>query len=263
VLRGRAFRAGDASDAPHVGVISASLAKAKWPNDDPIGKIIQYGNMDGDLRPFTVVGVVGDVLSDNLASDPQPTFYAYFPQRVRAAQKMYVVMQTVGDPTSVMTSARAIVRALRPDVPSAVQTIETVVSTSVADRKFLLLLVTVFGGAALLLATLGVYSVISYIVTQRRKEIGVRIALGAQRSDVLGMVLRQGALLSGLGVATGAVASLAMTRLLEGLVFGVSTADPLAFLGVIMLLVSVALVASWVPARRAARVDPLLALRSE
>jgi predicted lysophospholipase L1 biosynthesis ABC-type transport system permease subunit len=242
-------------------VISASLAKDKWPNEDPIGKIVQYGNMDGDPRPFTVVGVVGDVRSENLASGPQPTFYAYYPQRVRAARKMYVVMQTAGDPASVMASARAIVRELRPDVPPVLQTIETVVSTSVADRKFVLMLVTLFGGAALLLATLGVYSVISYIVTQRRKEIGVRIALGAQHSDVLGLVLRQGATLAVTGIAVGVVGSLAMTRLLEGLVFGVSTTDPLAFLGVIVLLVGVALLASWLPARRAARVDPMNVLR--
>ena len=261
VLRGRVFRPGDAPDAPHVGVISASLAKAKWPNEDPIGKIVQYGNMDGDPRPFTIVGVVGDVRTENLASEPQPTFYAYYPQRVRAARKMYVVMQTAGDPASVMASARAIVRALRPDVPPVLQTIETVVSTSVADRKFVLMLVTIFGGAALLLATLGVYSVISYIVTQRQKEIGVRIALGAQHSDVLGLVLRQGAILAVAGIAVGVVGSLAMTRLLEGLVFGVSTTDPLAFLGVIALLVSVALLASWLPARRAARVDPMHVLR--
>jgi predicted permease len=261
VLRGRAFRSGDTQDAPHVGVISASLARAKWPNEDPVGKIIQYGNMDGDLRPFTVVGVVGDVRDDNLASEPQPTFYAYYPQRPRAAYRMYVVMQTTGDPGPVMASARAIVRGLRPDVPPVLQTMETVVSTSVADRKFVLLLVAAFGAAALLLATLGVYSVISYIVTQRRKEIGVRIALGAQRGDVLGLVLRQGALLAILGIAVGALGSLALTRLLAGLVFGVSTTDPLAFVGVIVLLASVALVASWLPARRAARVDPMNVLR--
>ena len=261
VLRGRTFRAGDAPDAPHVGVISASLARATWPNDDAIGKIIQYGNMDGDLRPFTVVGVVGDVRDANLASEPQPTFYAYHPQRPRAAFRMYVVLQVAGDPSPVMTSVRAIVRELRPDVPAVLQTMETVVSTSVADRKFVLLLVAAFGGAALLLATLGVYSVISYLVTQRRREIGVRIALGAQRGDVVGLVLRQGALLAGIGIAVGAVGSLAMTRLLEGLVFGVSTTDPLAFIGVIVLLVSVALAASLIPARRAARLDPMNVLR--
>jgi predicted permease len=261
VLRGRVFRAGDTPDAPHVGVVSASLARAKWPNEDPIGKIIQYGNMDGDLRPFTVVGVVGDVRDESLASEPQPTFYAYLPQRTRAAYKMFVVMQTAGDPRPVMTAARAIVRELRPDVPPMLQTMETVVSTSVADRKFVLLLVGAFGAAALLLATLGVYSVISYIVAQRRREIGVRIALGAQRGDVLSLVLRQGALLAVIGIAVGAVASLAMTRLLRGLVFGVSTTDPLAFIGVIVLLATVALAASWLPARRAARVDPMSVLR--
>jgi predicted lysophospholipase L1 biosynthesis ABC-type transport system permease subunit len=217
--------------------------------------------MDGDLTPFTVVGVVGDVRDENLASEPQPTFYAYFPQRTHAAYRMYVVMQTAGDPAPVMASVRAIVRELRPDVPPVLETMEMVVSRSIADRKFVLLLVAVFGGAALLLASLGVYSVISYIVTQRRKEIGVRIALGAQRADVLGLVLRQGALLGVIGIAVGTVGSLAMTRVLEGLVFGVSTTDPLAFIGVIVLLVSVALIASWLPARRAARVDPMQVLR--
>ncbi len=261
VLRGRAFGSGDTQDAPHVGVISASLARAKWPNEDPIGKIIQYGNMDGDLRPFTVVGVVGDVRDQSLAIEPEPTFYAYLPQRTRAAQSLHVVMQTAGDPTPVLAPARAIVRGLRPDVPPVVRTMETVVATSVADRRFVLLLVAVFGGAALLLATLGVYSVVSYIVTQRRREIGVRIALGAQRADVLSLVLRQGALLAVVGIAVGGVVALALTRLLKGLVFGVSTTDPLAFSGVVVLLAAVALLASWLPARRAARVDPMNELR--
>jgi predicted permease len=261
VLRGRTFRASDTPGAPHVGVISASLAKAKWPNEDPLGKLIQYGNMDGDMRPFTVVGVVGDVRDQSLASEPDPTFYAYLPQRARAASSLHVVMQAGGDPAPVMASARAIVRELRPDVPPVARTMETVVSTSVADRRFVLLLVAVFGGAALLLATLGVYSVISYIVTQRRQEIAVRIALGAQRGDVLSLVLRQGVLLAVGGIVVGTLGSLAVTRLLEGLVFGVSTTDPLAFIGVIVLLATVALVASWLPARRAARVDPMSVLR--
>jgi predicted permease len=261
VVRGRTFTSGDTPDAPHVGVISASLAKAKWPNENPIGKIIQYGNMDGDLRPFTVVGVVGDVRDQSLAAEPQPTFYAYLPQRVNAAGSLHVVMQTSGDPTNVIASARTIVRQLRPDVPPVLRTMETIVSTSVADRRFVLVLVGVFGGAALLLATLGVYSVISYLVTQRRQEIGVRIALGAQRTDVLGLVLRQGGVLAAVGIVIGVAGALFLTRLLKGLVFGISTYDPLAFGGVIVLLTLVALVASWVPARRAARVDPMNVLR--
>jgi len=261
LLRGRAFGPGDTPDAPHAGIISASLARSKWPNENPIGKVIQYGNMDGDLRPFTVVGVVGDVRDQNLASEPQPTFYAYLPQRRNAASSLHVVMQVAGDPTPVIASARSIVRQLRPDVPPELRTIETIVSTSVADRRFILVLVGVFGGAALVLATLGVYSVISYLVTQRRQEIGVRIALGAQRTDVLELVLRQGALLTAIGVGVGIAGSLLLTRLLKGLVFGISTTDPLAFGGVVLLLALVALVASWVPARRATRVDPMNVLR--
>jgi predicted permease len=261
LLRGRQFDGRDQPNAAHVALISASLAKSKWPNEDPIGKVIQFGNMDGDLRPFTVVGVVGDVRGASLAAEPQPTFYAYQPQRNRAGSTFHVVMQTTGDPTSIIASARAIAHEMRPDVPAVLQTMESVVAASVADRRFVLVLVGVFGAAALVLATLGVYSVISYLVTQRRQEIGVRIALGAQRGDVLSLVLRQGGSLALIGIVVGSVGALFLTRLLKGLVFGVSTTDPLAFGGVIALLAIVALLASWLPARRATRVDPMDVLR--
>lgn len=261
LLRGRQFDDRDQPNAAHVALISASLAKSKWPNEDPIGKVIQFGNMDGDLRPFTVVGVVGDVRGASLAAEPQPTFYAYQPQRNRAGSTFHVVMQATGDPTSIIASARAIAHEMRPDVPAVLQTMDSVVAASVADRRFVLVLVGVFGAAALVLATLGVYSVISYLVTQRRQEIGVRIALGAQRGDVLSLVLRQGGSLALIGIGVGSVGALFLTRLLKGLVFGVSTTDPLAFGGVIALLAVVALLASWLPARRAARVDPMDVLR--
>jgi predicted permease len=261
IERGRAFRSTDTEDAAHVGVISASLAKEKWPNEDPIGKIIQYGNMDGDLRPFTVVGVVGDVRDQNLANPPQPTFYALLPQRMRAWGNLLIVIQVAGDPTPVIASARSIIRQVRPDVPASFRTIETIVSTSVADRRFVLVLVGVFGAAALLLATLGVYSVVAYLVTQRRQEIGVRIALGAQRGDVLQLVLRQGAVLAAVGLVAGGVGAVFLTNFLKGMVYGVSTTDPLAFGGVVVLLAAIALVASWVPARRAAGLDPMRVLR--
>ncbi|MGH7616759.1 MAG: ABC transporter permease [Gemmatimonadaceae bacterium] len=258
---GRAFQSTDVESAAHVAVISASLAKAKWPNQDPIGKIIQYGNMDGDMRPFTVVGVVGDVRDQNLANPPQQTFYAYLPQRTHAAYNLRLVLQVAGDPTPVIASAQAIVRQLRPDLPVSVRTIETVVSTSVADRRFVLVLAGVFGGAALLLATLGVYSVVSYAVTQRRQEIGVRIALGARRADVLQLVLRQGATLAVAGIVVGGIGAFFLTTFLRGMVYGVSTTDPMAFSGVLLLLAGVALAASWIPARRAAGVDPMDVLR--
>lgn len=261
LVRGRTFGRGDVESAPHVALISASLAKAKWPNDNPIGKIIQFGNMDGDLRPFTVVGVVGDVRDQSLATEPTPTFYAYQPQRQNAAANLHVVLQVAGDPTPVIAAARSAVRDLRPDIPPVLRTMETVVAASVGDRRFALMLVGVFGAAALLLATLGVYSVISYLVAQRRQEIGIRIALGAQRGDVLHLVLRQGAMLAIVGIVVGAVGAVFVTRLLKGLVYGVSTTDPLAFGGVIVLLTVVALLASWIPAQRAARVDPMNVLR--
>jgi hypothetical protein len=136
LLSGRLFNSGDSPNAAHAAIISASLAKSKWPNESPLGKIIQYGNMDGDLRPYTVVGVVGDVRDQNLANEPSPTFYAFQPQRQNAAGELHVVMQTAGDPTSVISSARAIVRQLKPDIPPVLRTMETIVSTSVADRRF-------------------------------------------------------------------------------------------------------------------------------
>ena len=262
VIRGRTFEDRDGPDAAPVGVISASLAKAKWPNEDPIGKIIQYGNMDGDMRPFTIVGVVGDVREASLADQPRPTFYASYRQRPRAAGAFYFVIAGEAPPQSIIPAARRIVTDLRPDVPPRFRTIRTVVSASVADRRFVLLLVGVFGAAAMLLATLGVYSVIAYVVTQRRQEIGVRVALGARSGDVLRMVLRQGFALAGLGIAIGTVVARLASQLLSRFLFGVAPNDPVAFGGVIVTLALVALVASFVPALRATRVDPMTALRN-
>jgi len=262
VIRGRVFEDRDGPDAPHVGVISASLAKAKWPNEDPIGKIIQYGNMDGDPHPFTVVGVVGDVREASLADQPRPTFYASYRQRPRQGHEFYFVVAGGAPPEQIIPVARRIVAELRPDVPPRFRTMRTVVSESVADRRFVLMLVGVFGGAAMLLATLGVYSVIAYVVTQRRQEIGVRVALGARSADVLRMVLRQGVTLAFFGIAIGTVMALFVARLLARFLFGVAPNDPVAFGGVVLVLTGVALLASYVPARRATRVDPMTALRN-
>jgi len=262
VRRGRVFEDRDAPDAPHVAVISEALAKAKWPNEDPIGKIIQYGNMDGDLRPFTIIGVVGDVREASLADPPRATFYANYRQRPVGAGAFNFVIQGDAPPEAVIPAARRVLAELRPDVPPRFRTIQTVVSQSVADRRFVLLLVGVFGAAAMLLATLGVYSVIAYVVTQRRQEIGVRVALGAQSSDVLRMVVRQGFVLAALGIGIGTVAALLVGRLLARFLFGVAPNDPVAFGGVILVLTVVALVASLIPALRATRVDPMTALRN-
>jgi putative ABC transport system permease protein len=261
LVRGRLFDDRDAPDAPHVALISASLARSRWPAEAPIGKVIQFGNMDGDLRPFTIVGVVGDVREASLAATPAPTFYAVYRQRPRRASALDIVIQGPGRPQALITAARRVVHDLRPDVPPRFRTVEAVVSSSVADRRFVLVLLGVFGGAALLLATLGVYSVIAYLAAQRRQEIGIRVALGAQRGDVLRLVIRQGAALALAGIAVGALAALGLTRLLSGLLFGVSATDPLSFIAVIAVLVAVALLASYLPARRAACVEPMSILR--
>ena len=262
LVRGRVFEDRDVIDAPHVAVISASLAKTRWPNEDPIGKTIQFGNIDGDQRPFSIVGIVGDVREETLADRPRPTFYVSYRQRPRAAGSFNFVIQSSAPDAALVRAARRIVAELRPDVPPRFRTMETVVSQSVADRRFVLLLVGVFGAAAMLLATLGVYSVIAYVVTQRRQEIGVRVALGAQSGDVLRMVLRQGLTLAFFGIAIGTAAALFVTRLLTSFLFGIAPNDPVAFGGVIVVLTSVAVLASFLPALRATRVDPMTALRN-
>ena len=262
ILRGRVFDDRDAPSAPHVAVISKSLADKRWPNEDVLGKVIEFGNMDGDLHPFTIVGVVGDLREADLAAPPRPTFYAFYRQRPRTASSFNIVIEGANaESPGVIAAARQAVHELRPDVPPRVRTMETVVSASIANQRFTLLLIGVFGASALLLAALGVYGVIAYLVANRRQEIGVRIALGAQSGDVLRMVLREGIVLAVAGVVVGAAAALALTRLIAGLLYGVSPLDPVSFPVVAAGLVAVALLASLLPARRASRINPITALR--
>lgn len=259
--RGRLFQTTDTRDARHVAVVSGLFAKQAWPDQNPIGKVVQYGNMDGDLHPFTVVGVVSDVRDESLAADPSPTFYGYLPQRINAYGQT-LVARTAGDPASLIASIRRIVHDIRPDVPVQGRTIDRVIADSVADRRFTLFVIAAFAGAALLLATLGVYSVVSYLVTQRTPEIGVRIALGAQRGHVLGLVVGEGLRLAMAGIVLGLIGSLLLTRVLRRFVYGVSMTDPVAFATVLAILTVVAVLAAYLPARRAARVDPIRVLRS-
>jgi putative ABC transport system permease protein len=261
LVRGRLFEDRDEPNAPvHAAVVSAALAKTEWPNSDPIGKIIQFGNMDGDLTPFIVVGVVGDIREARLDAAPQPVFYAN--ARQRKVSSFSVVIQGDARPGSVIAAARRIVRELAPSLPPRFRMLDDVVSTSVAQRRFSLVLLGVFGAAALLLAMMGVYSVVAYLVAQREHEIGIRVALGAQRGDVLGLVLRHGAMLTLAGLVVGVGAALALTRLLAGLLYGVTPTDPVSFAAVVALLFAVALTASYLPARRATRVDPMRVLRN-
>jgi putative ABC transport system permease protein len=257
---GRLFEDADRTGAPEVAIVSASLAKKQWPGESPLGKVIEFGNIDGDLTPMTVVGVVGDTREEDLAAEPQPAIYVCDRQRPGNSSDVNVIMATSRG-ASVTASARQAFRQVRTDVPTRFTTVEEIIARSVASQRFMLLLVGVFGGVALLLATLGVYSVISYLVAQREREISIRVALGAHASDIVRLVIRQGVVLALIGAAIGAVAAFASTRVLKTLLYSVSTTDPVAFGGVLVMLCVVALVASYLPARRASRLEPMDALR--
>ena len=263
LLSGRLFDARDTKDSQHVAVVSKSLADEKWPNQNPIGQTVEFGNMDGDPRLLTIVGVVGDMRDRSLESAPRPTIYVDYRQRPTAAQRFTIVMLAPGKPDAVFSSAREIVRSLDPDVPPRFSTFSNTFAASLGARRFSLLLVGIFSATALLLAMAGIYGVTAYTVAQRTREIGVRMALGASRGTVLGMVLKQGVITGVLGVGAGILGSLVLTRWLQSQLFGVSATDPATFAGVALILILVSLAACWIPGRRAARVDPMVALRYE
>jgi predicted permease len=261
LIRGRIFDEHDGPDSPHVAVISESLARDRWPGQDPIGHTIEFGNMDGDLRLLTVVGIVGDIHDYGLDAPPRPTVYVNLFQRPRS--EITLTMLSDADTLSVTSAARGILQDLNPEVPPRFRTFSQVYSASLGSRRFNVILIGFFGITALLLATAGVFGVMAYSVSRRTREIGVRIALGASSGDVLRMVLGQGLRTIFIGVAIGIAGSLALTRTVETLLFGVTATDPLTFGGVTLLLVAAALLACFIPARRATKVDPLLALRYE
>ncbi|HYP25193.1 MAG TPA: ABC transporter permease [Blastocatellia bacterium] len=262
VLRGRLFDQNDRPESPPSAVISQSLAQRYWPDEDPIGKRIQFGNMDGDMRLLTVVGVVGDVLDRGLDNSFSPTVYAYAMQRPQSSDVSIVARAHAGAAT-LTPAMRQAVGSLNPELPTTFRTLEEVFSSSLDSRRFSLVIFAVFGAVALTLAVLGIYGVMSYAVTQRTQEIGIRIALGAQTGDVLRLVVRQGLILALLGIGIGLAGAFLVTRLMSSLLYGVSARDPLTFILIPLLLAAVALLASYVPARRAARVDPMVALRYE
>jgi predicted permease len=261
LMRGRIFDERDSVNSPHVAVISESLARDRWPNLDPIGHTIEFGNMDGDLRLLTIVGIVGDTHEYGLDVPPRPTVYVNLFQRPRAA--MSLTMLSDADTRLVASAARGILQELNPEIPARFRTFSQLYSASLGSRRFNVILLGFFGIAALLLATTGVFGVMAYSVSRRTREIGVRVALGAATGDVLRMILGQGLRTIFVGVAIGITGSLALTRTVESLLFGVTATDPLTFGGVTLLLVGAALLACYIPARRATKVDPMVALRYE
>jgi putative ABC transport system permease protein len=261
LVRGRMFDDRDAANAPHVAVISESLAHDRWPHQDPIGHTIEFGNMDGDLRLLTIVGIVGDTHEYGLDEPPRPTVYVNLFQRPRA--EMTITMLSDADTRLVSSAARGILHDLNPQIPPSFQTFQQVYSASLGSRKFNVILIGFFGSTALLLASAGVFGVMAYSVSRRTREFGVRVALGATPHDVLRMVLGQGMRTILIGVAIGIVGSFALTQTVSSLLFGVTATDPLTFAAVTVLLIAVALLACYIPARRATKVDPMVALRYE
>ena len=264
LLRGRIFGDQDDANSPHVAVISEALARQRWPNQDPIGQTIEFGNMDGNLKPLTIVGIVRDVRAAGLDSPSPAIVYVDYRQRgMNANASPTILVRSSGPSGEIVSAARGIFRELAPDVPVKFSTFEDEMGGWLADRRFLLLLVGLFAAAALALAAVGIYGVVAFSVTRRTQEIGVRVALGAQRADVLRLVLGEGARMAAIGVVIGVGASLAVTRLLSSLLFGITATDPATFAGVAVLLALVTLAASYIPAHRAMGVDPMTALRHE
>lgn len=261
LLRGRLFDARDGADAPHVAVISENLANDRWPGQDPIGHHVEFGNMDGDIRLLEIVGVVGNVRNGGLADPPEPIIYVNTKQRVPL--NFSLVVHTSSSSAAVMPAIRNVLRSVDANLAPRFQLFPDIVAASVGDRRFQLSLLGVFAGGALLLAVLGLYGVTSYLVAERTREIGVRMALGAQSSNVLGLVLRQGGIVVLVGIALGICGELALTGLLRGMLYGITAADPMTLVLVCASLAGLALVACLVPARRATQIDPVVALRYE
>lgn len=259
---GRLFSDAADTNMPHEAVISESVAQQTWANHDPLGKTIEFGNMDGDLRLITIVGVVGEV-RNNLELEPRPTIYVNYRQRPRSLDQIDIVMRNSSDPSILFGAVREVLRQTDPTVPPRLNTFTQVFSDSVNRRRFNMLLVSAFALTALLLAIAGVFGVLAYSVAQRTREIGLRIALGATPLTILKMVLGQGLVTIGIGTAIGLLGALVLTRTMRSLLFEVSPNDPLTVAGVTLLLILIAAVASYIPARRATRVDPMIALRRE
>ncbi|MGH9937775.1 MAG: ABC transporter permease [Blastocatellia bacterium] len=260
---GRAFTDEDRADTTPVVVINETMARRSWPGQDAIGKRIRWGgwNPQGWL---TIVGVVADVKFSSLEAESPPTVYMPVFQIPRIRRDAIFIARTTADPVSLAAAMRREIGAVDADLPVYdIRTMNQVIAESVAQRRFTMSLLTIFAVTALSLAAIGLYGVLSYAVTQRTKEIGIRMALGGSRRDVLRLVVGQGMKMALIGALAGLIASFALTRLMKNLLFGVSASDPLTFVAVALLLTVVALVACWIPARRATKVDPMVALRCE
>ncbi|HEX4228983.1 MAG TPA: ABC transporter permease [Bryobacteraceae bacterium] len=264
LLRGRVFTDADRENAPQVAMINAMLAEHFFHNESPVGRRIHLGRPSPTEPPkwMTIVGVVGDTKLYGLANPSR--LEVYVPFRQWASSEMQLIVKSRVDPAALISAIRHVVASVDKDQPIfAIATMEQLVDDSVSTRRITLILLGLFSVLALVLAAIGIYGVISYAVAQRTHEIGIRLALGAQSKDVVRMILAQGATITGAGVVIGIIAALGLTRLMSKLLFAVSAADPSTFAAVAIMLMLIAMVACYIPARRTLRVDPMIALRDE
>jgi putative ABC transport system permease protein len=264
ILRGEGFTENYRKNSPGRIIINETMANRFWPGEDPIGQrmSIGMGVDDDDPTKWEIVGIVGDVRHAALDVEPLPEMYV--PHSQQSWPFLTLVVRSSTDPMSLAGPVRNAILAIDKDQPvSSIKPMESMVSASVARPRFYLLLLAIFAALALVLAAVGIYGVLSYSVTQRMHEIGIRLALGAKPSDVIKLIVGQGMTLALIGVAIGLIAAFGLTRLMTSLLYGVSATDPWIFAVLALLLAGVALLASYVPARRATRVDPMIALRYE
>jgi putative ABC transport system permease protein len=263
LLKGRGLTAQDAAEGEPVALVSETFARRYWPNGDPLGKRIKFPGSEARPQPWrTIVGLVRDV--KHYGVDKESTMQLYLPEAQYPVSWLTLVVRTAGDPAQALNAVRHEIRSIDPDqAVFKVATVDGLLAEGIARRRFVMLLLAVFASLALVLAASGIYGVMAYLVAQRTFEIGLRMALGAQAGDVLKLIIGQGLKLAVGGVAIGLVGALALTQLLKTLLFGVSATDPRTYVVIAALLLTVALMACWIPARRAATIDPLAALRCE
>jgi predicted permease len=268
LLRGRLFNDGDDEKAPQVAVINQAMAETYWRGEDPLGKRLKVGGGRAGVGQrasktwITIVGVVADARTESLANASVPLIYLSLYQET--PKELAIFLRGGLNASAIPKEVQAIVQSVDPELPVyGAQTLDDAVSASLEQRRFSMAIVATFAITALLLAALGIYGVISYIVSERTQEIGIRLALGARQGTILQMVLRQGLGLAMAGAGLGLVGSVIVSHLMAGLLYGVMPTDPLTFVGVTLVLTGVALAACYIPARRAMRVDPMIALRYE
>jgi predicted permease len=262
LLAGRNFAEADTDKSQQVVLIDRTLQRRYWPNEDPLGKQVSFGGRPGQNPTFTVVGVVGDIKSDGFDAPTAP--HIYLPVRQSPGYASVVFLRSAGNPEALGESIRHEVQSIDPNIPVfSVRTMDQVIARSMAERRFALQLLGIFAGVALLLAAIGIYGVMAYSFSQRTHEIGIRIALGAQRMDIFRMAVSEGMQLVAIGLVIGLLGAAALTRSVRSMLFDVSPADPITFVGISLTLAGVAFLACYVPAQRATRVDPLVALREE